>query len=438
MTSLSSALTSPTRPVTFSYPGLGPALRLARSQGGMITFRQAIEAGLTRGQLRRLVLSGQWDHPVRGAFVVLAVSAVPVPRRALASAPRPGPVASAADLATLPGSNPRPAAGSGSDLAGLAGGEGAAAAAELLGLPSTVQALSARVRAALVGRPQAVACSVTAARLLGFPAAGLTAAGTVPSGVSASVAGFFGTAPCDAAEFGSPALGMSPFEAGPGANVDDARQPVHLMLPARLTRAQPRGVRLHFTDLPPADRIVHSGIPLTSTARTLADLVLTAPNREVAVAIMDGALHSGVVTDLRAARLSAAGRRGYRRALPWWSLADRRAQSPLETRLRLLFADAGLAPPRPQWPVSDAAGQVVTQLDLAWPAQRVAVEAEGAMVGRAAGVVHGQRQRANLLAAMNWTVLRFGDLEVAWYPQRVVETVAQCLARATQVGLRAS
>ncbi|WP_251734258.1 hypothetical protein [Frankia sp. R82] len=325
-------------------------------------------------------------------------------------------------------------------MSGLAG-EGTAVplgGAGRVGVPSEAQVLSARVRAALVGRPQAAACNVTAARLLGFPSAGFTAAGYPSFGFPAPVTGLFGPAPQDASGPGSGGLGVAPFEGGSAVAADDAGQPIHLVLPARFTRAQPRGIRLHFTDLPPTERITLGGIPLTSPARTLADLVLATPNREAAVAIMDAALQRGVVMDLRAARLSATGRRGYRRAQSWWALADRRAQSPLETRLRLLFADAGLAPPRPQWPVSDAAGQVLAQLDLAWPAQRVAVEAESAAAGCAGGLVHGERQRANLLAAMNWTILRFGDLEVAWYPQRVVETVAQCLSRAPMIGLRAS
>ncbi|MCM3885201.1 type IV toxin-antitoxin system AbiEi family antitoxin domain-containing protein, partial [Frankia sp. R82] len=89
MTFSPSAQTSPTRPVILSYPGLDPALELARRQGGMITFRQAIDAGLTRGQLRRLVRSGQWNHPVRGAFVV--PSAAVGPRRPPAPGPPPPP-----------------------------------------------------------------------------------------------------------------------------------------------------------------------------------------------------------------------------------------------------------------------------------------------------------------------------------------------------------
>ncbi|MCK9894565.1 type IV toxin-antitoxin system AbiEi family antitoxin domain-containing protein [Frankia sp. AgB32] len=377
MTTSLSASTPPTRPAARAYPGLDSAVALARRQGGMITFRQAIAAGLTRGQLRQLVQSDQWGHPVRGAFVVPGAG----------RAERVPPVAGAPATA-------RGAAGciypAGSALSG--GDPGGEVVAILPARGAPPSALAARARAALVGRPRAVVCGATAAGLLGFPA----------------------------------------------VESDNRPEPVHLMLPARLTRAQPRGIRLHFTDLPAGERMTLAGIPVTAPARTLADLVLAASTRDAAVAVMDGALRSGVVADLRAARRAAAGRRGFRTVDAWWSLADGRAESALESRLRLLLADAGLAPSHLQWPVTDAAGQVVARLDLAWPSHRLVVEADTCAAVGSAGALHRERQRGNLLAAHGWTVLRFGVLDLAWHPDQIVAAVERVLAGREEVSPRAS
>jgi hypothetical protein len=335
----------------------------------MITFRQAIAAGLTRGQLRQLVHSDQWSHPVRGAFVVPGAQERPPLR--LAAAPAD------ADSPAVPGPS------GGAALPVVSAGP--------VTFPPPPFSLAARCRAALVGRPQAVVCGLTAARLLGF-----------------------------------------------AAESDNGAEPVHLMLPPRLTRAQPRGIRLHFTDLEPHERTLLDGIPVTSPARTLADLVLAAPTREAAVAEMDAALRGGLVADLRAAQSSAAGRRGFRPAVRWWSLADGRAESALETRLRLLLTDAGFAPPHLQWPVMDAAGKVLTRLDLAWPGHRLDVEADTCTAESSAGVFHHERQRGNTLAALRWTVLRFSALDVAWHPERIVAAVEQVLAGRGRRVLRAS
>ncbi|WP_041939600.1 MULTISPECIES: type IV toxin-antitoxin system AbiEi family antitoxin domain-containing protein [Frankia] len=351
MTFSHSASTPPTRPVVRRYAGLDPAVALARRQGGVITFRQAMSAGLTRGQLRQLVQSDQWSHPVRGAFVV------PV-------APLWEDVAGPGDERPCSGWVPQPVPGG--------------AVPGVFAPPPFP--LSARVRAALVGRPHAVVCNITAARLLGLS----------------------------------------------GAEPESPAEPVHLLLPPRLTRAQPRGIRLHFTELGAGEQIDVAGIPVTSPARTVADLVLAAPNREAAVTEMDAALRSGVVRNLRAAREAAAGRRGFRQTQGWWDLADGRAESALETRLRLLLADAGLAPPQLQWPVQDG-GQSIAKLDLAWPEHRLDVEADTATAASSAEVFHLERLRGNLLAARRWAVLRFSELDVAWYPERIVAAVDRFL-----------
>lgn len=413
MTFSTSASSPPNNPPAIPYPGLAPALGVAGGQGGVITYRQAMASGLTRGQLRQLVHTGQWSHPVRGAFVVSggsgqagsaghpdghACGLIWAHGKSRAGSGEPRDESSPSVLM-----EPVPAdlehhrrSRSGGFFPSGAAPVGCPAPPGGDGPPGFCGSmLCARARAALIGRPHAVVCGITAARLQGFP--------TVPA--------------------------------------EGAQEPVHLLMPARLTRAQPRGIRLHFSDLDEGERVEVCGIPVTAPARTLADLVLTARTREAAVAYMDAALRRGVVPDLEQARAAAARRRGFRSTSRWWSQADGRAESELETRLRLLLVENGLAPPELQWPVTDGTGQLVARLDLAWPDHRVDVEADVGPAGDSPHAVYLDRHRGNVLAALRWAVLRFTTTDVTWHPERVTSAVSRLLTmRGAEMsdGLRAS
>ncbi len=241
--------------------------------------------------------------------------------------------------------------------------------------------LRGTVRAALLRRPDAVACEITAARLLGFD--------SLPTAVR--------------------------------------DEPVHLLLPCRSARRQPDGVVLRWGDIPPAHVTDASGIPTTSPTRTLADMVLRS-ERADAVALMDATLHAGHIADLAVARSLVFGRRGAAARSGWWQRADSRAESPLETRLRLLLADAGLAPEQLQWPVRNTAGRIVARLDLAWPSLRLDVEADGGVVHADPHALYRDRHRQNMLTTLGWTVLRFTWVDVTRHADYVTQTVAYTLA----------
>lgn len=154
------------------------------------------------------------------------------------------------------------------------------------------------------------------------------------------------------------------------------------------------------------------GIPATSAVRTLADLVPRLGRLE-ALAVLDSALHLGLVdaAGLRAAAALAAGHRGCTGALDLWSLADGRAESPLESRARLLCLDAGLVPVALQLVVRDAEGCFVARSDLAFerrdPSQPpLLLEADGAGPHSTPDALYRDRWRANALAALGHPVVR--------------------------------
>lgn len=70
------------------------------------------------------------------------------------------------------------------------------------------------------------------------------------------------------------------------------------------------------------------------------------------------------------------GARGLRRLKAVLPLVDSGAQSPRESRLRLLLVDAGLPAPATQIPVVDGY-RVVALLDMGWEEVKVAVEYDG-------------------------------------------------------------
>ncbi|WP_431046315.1 type IV toxin-antitoxin system AbiEi family antitoxin domain-containing protein [Streptomyces sp. P1-3] len=138
------------------------------------------------------------------------------------------------------------------------------------------------------------------------------------------------------------------------------------------------GRHVHRTNLPPGARMLLRGVALTTPARTCADLLLALP-REEAVSALDSALHQRLLAeaDRRTVLTHLSGRPGAPRARTWVPLADARAESPLETRIRLICLDGGLPPPVLQWRIQDPQQGWRFRIDLGWPARLVGVEADG-------------------------------------------------------------
>jgi hypothetical protein len=107
-------------------------------------------------------------------------------------------------------------------------------------------------------------------------------------------------------------------------------------------------------------------------------------------------------------------------------LLEPRAESPMETRLRLLLSFAGLPRPAAQYVVRDDEGDFVARLDLAYPAERVAVEYDGAF--------HWDQRRADdrrrdALRALGWTVLVVSGQDYYQSPESIIAKVRTSLAR---------
>jgi Protein of unknown function (DUF559) len=109
--------------------------------------------------------------------------------------------------------------------------------------------------------------------------------------------------------------------------------------------------------------------------------------------------------ELLARRAAEPGARGSRRLVEAVALADPRAESPPETRLRVALVRAGLPRAEVQFPVLDEYGFELARADLAYPAAKLAIEYDGS-VHFEPRRARRDRERDGELAAIGWQTLR--------------------------------
>jgi hypothetical protein len=195
-------------------------------------------------------------------------------------------------------------------------------------------------------------------------------------------------------------------------------------------RRQRRGCRRHWWDVSRGDVVDLDGIRATSVLRTLEDLVLTL-DRDAMVCVLDAMLNTRLLSldDLADIRNRLTVRRGAEAIGRLWDLVDGRAESPLESRLRLLLTDGGVPPEELQCLVRNPkTGRAVARLDLAWPSRRVAVEADGEQPHSQPDPLFRDRDRQNNLVQLRWELLRFTWRDVLHRGDHVVRTVRTSLA----------
>ena len=206
-------------------------------------------------------------------------------------------------------------------------------------------------------------------------------------------------------------------------------------LPVALS-APPGGPATVRRDLEPRQaRIAESDVefvnamPVTTMPATLCEIARTSGHHE-ATAWVDEALHKGLV-DLEALRAWAAGHAGtygieaFRRTL---RVADGGAESPMETRLRLVLLEGALPAPETQARLTDTAGEFVARVDLYYPEARLAIEYDGST--HRDSIAEDNRRHNRLLGAA-YRALRFTAADVIVTPGRTVSQVAQALGLRT-------
>ena len=101
-----------------------------------------------------------------------------------------------------------------------------------------------------------------------------------------------------------------------------------------------------------------------------------------------------------------AGRRDIRRARAALDLVDAGAESPQETRLRLLFIRAGFPRPETQIAIYDGYGQRVAVLDMGWRNLEIGADYEGEHHRLNRRVFNNDIRRHDAVTELGWIDLR--------------------------------
>jgi hypothetical protein len=204
-------------------------------------------------------------------------------------------------------------------------------------------------------------------------------------------------------------------------------EPVEITAAPSATRWQRRLVRLHFQQLQADDVVDLDGLKVTSVHRTLRDCGERLA-RIPFVCLLDNALNRQLISTEDAARLTEELQSRRRVASAWARLADRRSESPSETRVRLVLGDAGLLPDELQIDVWTEGGFHVARLDMGWVRRRrkVGMEVDSAEHDRPRAL-YRDRERLNALRGLDWDVRQVTAYDSRRRPGYIVAQARQAL-----------
>ena len=196
--------------------------------------------------------------------------------------------------------------------------------------------------------------------------------------------------------------------------------PVEVLVPAGSRWNAGPGVRVR--SLPRGRQLTRLGRWLcTSRVDTAVDLIRWGSTDD-AVVLLDRLCLDGMVRldDVRAAVLELPRCQGSAQARRVAELADGTAESPQETRLRLLLVRAGLPAPIAQFRVFDDRG-FIARVDFAYPDLKIAIEYDGLWHGEREAFL-SDRGRLNRLTDAGWIVLHV-TVEELRRPERLAARV---------------
>lgn len=213
---------------------------------------------------------------------------------------------------------------------------------------------------------------------------------------------------------------------------DFGQGPVEIACTRRV-RAPVSWVTIHqVAHLERSDRAVVDGIAVTSAARTLVDLAALGSERTLEK-LLDHALRHKLTTAKAVRwcleRLPARGRENV--ASLRELVADRvgraeQVDSALETRLLAALKGEGLPRPVVHYEVT-AGARLLGEVDLAWPQEKVAVQAQGYGPHSGSDQWHRDQDTSSLLSLAGWCVLFVTWRDLERRPAVMVQRIRQAL-----------
>jgi hypothetical protein len=188
-----------------------------------------------------------------------------------------------------------------------------------------------------------------------------------------------------------------------GSKWIDAKDPADLF---RLGDAV-EGINIYRDNLAVEEICVVDGMPITTPARTAYDL----GRRDIlerAVIRLDALANATTLEGHEVAKLidRHAGSRGIVQLRNAVELMDGGAESPQETRTRLLLMSAGFPRPQTQILVCDVFGYFIGRVDMGWPEWKVGVEYDGPQHWASSAEHARTIERIADLEAEGWIIIR--------------------------------
>lgn len=211
---------------------------------------------------------------------------------------------------------------------------------------------------------------------------------------------------------------------------------IDLVCGDRAGRTYRNGVSVRPAALPGSHVVLDLGVPVTTLARTAADLMREGSASDALIAA-DGALHLGVSPhDLENAVRFGSRWSHSKQALHALLLADALAESAAESLARWVCSqEPALPSPELQVDIFDAHGHI-GRVDLLFRLFRVVLEVDGYLkytdpwCGDVQEALRRQHAREARLRAAGWTVIRTTWHELTTQPERFVRRLVAAIAAA--------
>jgi hypothetical protein len=198
----------------------------------------------------------------------------------------------------------------------------------------------------------------------------------------------------------------------------------------RLRYPSPHGIVVRSGVIADDEILTVGEIACTTAARTAYDLGRRLVPLERAVVGIDALLKATRVPASAVGAIASRypGARGIRHLREALDLVDAGAESPQETRLRLLLVLSGLPQPVTQIAVRDQYGRIVRRIDMGWPQWMVGVEYDGEQHFTDPDAYAGDIERLEFLASRGWTIVRVSSRHLRCRPRAVVIRVSRALS----------
>lgn len=223
------------------------------------------------------------------------------------------------------------------------------------------------------------------------------------------------------------AICLGTAAAAHGFDVQDTGD-LHVLTPPGHQLRNSDGLIVHRRDGAPLTIV--DGRPATTPAWTAVEVARSLP-RSRALATLDAALRTGTCDQRQLVTAAArqAGRRGIVAVRELIPMADPRAESPMESEVRLVMRGSGLPIPELQYEIVDLNSRT-WRLDFAWPDYRVAVEYDGFDWHSDREHFQRDRQKRAALNEMGWSLISVVFDDVRVHPAEMLRRIVTALERA--------